>query len=92
MFEHRHDCSSSDLKADLGKRKLSARFVPHFLTPEQREARVTSCQYIIAVADADKKIKIKNIAGDETWYLPTTPKQNDRVVNNLVRNSLGRSN
>jgi hypothetical protein len=41
------------LKEDLGKRKLCARCVPHSLTPEQREARVTSCQDIIAMADAD---------------------------------------
>jgi len=32
------------LKEDLGKRKLCAGFVPHSLTPEQREDRVTSCQ------------------------------------------------
>jgi len=42
------------LKEDLGKRKLGARFVPHCLTPEQREDRVTSCQDIIAMVDADK--------------------------------------
>jgi len=42
------------LKEDLGKRKLCARFVPHSLTPEQREDRATSCQDIIAMADADK--------------------------------------
>jgi len=42
------------LKEDLGKRKLCAGFVPHALTPEQREGRVTSCQDIIAMADADK--------------------------------------
>jgi hypothetical protein len=42
------------LKEDLGKRKLSARFVSHCLTPEQREDRVTSCQDIVAMADADK--------------------------------------
>jgi len=41
-------------KEDLGKRKLCARFVPHCLTPEQREDRVTSCQDIVAMADADK--------------------------------------
>jgi len=41
------------LKEDLGKRKLCARFVPHFLTPERREDRVTSCPDIIAMADAD---------------------------------------
>jgi len=42
------------LKEDLGKRKLCARFVPHSLTPEQEEDRVTSCQDIIAMADVDK--------------------------------------
>jgi hypothetical protein len=42
------------LKEDLGKRKLCAHFVPHSLTPEQREDRVTSCQDIIAMADLDK--------------------------------------
>jgi exoribonuclease II len=41
------------LKEDLGKRNLCAHFVPHSLTPEQREDRVTSCQDIIAMADAD---------------------------------------
>ena len=41
-------------KEDLGKRKLCARFVPHSLTPEQREERVTSFQDIIAMAEADK--------------------------------------
>ena len=45
------------LKEDLGKRKFSASFVPHSLTPEQREDRVTSCQDIIAIADADKGYK-----------------------------------
>jgi len=42
------------MKEGLGKRKLCARFVPHSLTSEQREDRVTSCQDIIAMADADK--------------------------------------
>jgi hypothetical protein len=42
------------LKEDLEKRKLCARFVLHSLTPEQKEVRVTSCQDLIAKADADK--------------------------------------
>jgi len=54
------------LKEDLGKRKLCARFVPHSLTPEQREDRVTSCRDIIAMADADN-IFNNIITGDETW-------------------------
>jgi len=42
------------LKEDLGKRKLCAHFVQHSLKPEQREDQVTSCQDIMAMADADK--------------------------------------
>jgi hypothetical protein len=48
------------LKEDLGNRKLCARFVPHSLTPVQREDRVTSCQVIIEMADADKIIFKQN--------------------------------
>jgi hypothetical protein len=49
------------LKEDLGKRKLCACFVPHYLTPEQREDRVTSGQDIIAMADGDKFFLNKSI-------------------------------
>jgi len=34
--------------------KFCARFVPHALTSEQREDRVTSRQDIIVMADAEK--------------------------------------
>jgi hypothetical protein len=51
----------------LGKKNLSAHFVPHSLTPEQREVRVTSCQDIIAMADAGNFFLNKIIMGDETW-------------------------
>jgi hypothetical protein len=66
------------LNEDLGKRKLCARFVPHSLTPEQREDRVTPCQDIIAMADADNNFFTKIIKGDETWcfaYDPETKRQ-----------------
>jgi len=71
------------LKEDLGKRKLCARFVSHSLTPEQREDRVTSCQDIIAMADADKNFFNKIIKGDEIWcfaYDPETKRQNSEWV------------
>jgi hypothetical protein len=54
------------LKEDLGKRKLCVRFFPQSLTPEQRVDRVTSCQDIIAMADADKNFFNKIITEDET--------------------------
>ena len=79
------------LKEDLGKRKLCARFVPHCLTPDQREDRVTFHQDIIATADADKNFN-KIITGDETWYFAYVPTQSDRVLNGLVRHPLGQRN
>jgi len=45
------------LREYLGKRKLCASCVPLFLTPEQREDRVTSCQDIIVKGEADKNFK-----------------------------------
>jgi len=58
------------MKEDLVKRNLCAHFVPHSLTPEQREVRVTSCQYIIAMADVDKK---KKITRDDIWNFAHDP-------------------
>jgi hypothetical protein len=66
------------VKEDLGKGKLCARFVPHSVTPEQREDRVTTCHDIIAMANADKHFFNKVIAGDGTWcfaYGPETKRQ-----------------
>jgi len=70
------------LKEDLGKRTLCAHFVLHFLTPEQREDRVTFCQDIV-MADADKSIFNKIITGDETWCFacdPETKRQSSEWV------------
>jgi hypothetical protein len=71
------------LKEDLGKRKLCARFVPHSLTPEQREDQVTSCQDIIAMADADNIFFNTIITGVETWcfsYDSDTKRQSSEWV------------
>jgi hypothetical protein len=43
------------------------------LTPEQREDRVTTCQDIIAMANADKNFFNKIITGDETWCFAYDP-------------------
>ena len=62
---------------------MCARFVPHSLTPEQREDRLTSCQDIIAMADVDKSFFNKITTGDETWcfaYDPETNRQSSEWV------------
>ena len=61
------------LREYLGKRKLCACFVPHSLTPEQREDWVTSCQDIITRADADKHFFNITITGDDTWCFACDP-------------------
>jgi hypothetical protein len=55
------------------------------LTPEQGEDQITSCQDIIAMADADKNFLTKLLREIRRGVLPMTPKQKDRVLNELVR-------
>jgi len=80
------------LKKDSGKRKLCARFVTYSLTPEQGEDRVTFCQDIIAMADADKFFLTKLLREMRPGVLPITPKESDTVLNGLVRHPLDRRN
>jgi hypothetical protein len=80
------------LKEDLGKKKLCACFVPHCLTPEQSEARVTSSQDIIAIAMQTKMFLTKLLREMRPGVSPMTPKQSNRVLNGLVRHPLGRRN
>ena len=61
------------LKEYLGNSKLCASFVPHSLTPEQRVDRVTSCQDIITMADADKIFFNEVITGEDTWCFAYDP-------------------
>ena len=38
---------------DLRKQKICSCFVPHSLTPEQKDRRTAACRYLIATADSD---------------------------------------
>jgi len=58
---------------------LGARSVPHCLTPEQRENRVTSCEDIIAMGEADKTFFNKIIKGDETWCFACDPETKRQI-------------
>jgi hypothetical protein len=64
-------------------------FVPHSLTPEQREDRDPSCQVIIAVADTDNILN-NIISGDQTWCFTYDPEKSDRVRNRVVRHPVSR--
>jgi hypothetical protein len=80
------------LKEGSRKRKLCARFVPHSLTPEQREDGATSGQDIIAMADENTKFFNKILPEIRPGVMPVTPKQNVIVLNGLVKYPLGRRN
>jgi len=63
---------------DLRKRKICSRFLPHSLTPEQKDRRIATCRDLIATADSDPDFFKKIVTGDETWYFvydPTTKPQ-----------------
>ena len=63
---------------DLRKRKICSRFVPHSLTPEQKDQRIAACWDLIATADRDPDFFKKIVTGDKTWrfaYDPTTKRQ-----------------
>lgn len=57
----------------LDKRELYAKFVPHFLTPEQKEQRVTASQNFIKLADLDPNFLNNIIAGSESWCFAYDP-------------------
>ena len=68
---------------DLQKPKICLCFVPHSLTPEQKERRITACRDLIATVDSDPDFFKKIVTGDKTWcfaYDPTTKCQSTAWV------------
>ena len=68
---------------DLRKRKICSRFVPHSLTPEQKDRRIAACRDLITTADSDPHFFKKIVTGDETWcsaYGPTAKRQSTAWV------------
>jgi len=58
---------------DLRKRKICSRFVPHSLTPEQKDRRIAACRDVIATADSGPDFFKKIVTGDETWCFAYDP-------------------
>ena len=54
------------LREDLKKRKLCSRFVPHALTREHTDERVSACQDLLNMINGDKNFLDKVITGDES--------------------------
>jgi len=63
---------------DVRERKICSSFVPHSLTPEQKDRRISACRDLIAAADSDPDFFKKIVTGDGTWcfaYYPTAKRQ-----------------
>ncbi|UYV76155.1 hypothetical protein LAZ67_13002887 [Cordylochernes scorpioides] len=63
---------------DLKLKKTPAKFIPRFLTNEQKLCRLATCEDIMEMTRTDPEWKDKIITGDETWvygYDPETKPQ-----------------
>ena len=74
------DISSSSvlriLKHKLGYTKVCARWVPHFLTEENKGCRVTFAQRLLKIYDGCDQKRLDEIeTGDETWVYFFEPKR-----------------
>ncbi|XKL67568.1 hypothetical protein PGB90_003059 [Kerria lacca] len=66
------------LKEKMNRRKVCSRFVPHFLTPEQKETRTKCCQDFIETCDTTPDFLTSIVTGEETWcfqYHSSTKRQ-----------------
>lgn len=55
------------LHESLNLKKVSSRWVPHFLTPENRQERVKACQENLALIEKGTLRLCNILTGDETW-------------------------
>ncbi|UYV70801.1 hypothetical protein LAZ67_8000674 [Cordylochernes scorpioides] len=63
---------------DLKLKKTPAKFIPRFLTNEQKLCRLATCEDTLEMTRTDPEWKDKIITGDETWvygYNPETKRQ-----------------
>lgn len=66
------------IREDLKLRKTPAKFIPRFLTIDQKQCRLDTCENMLEMATNDPEWKDKIITGDETWvygYDPETKRQ-----------------
>src|SRR5215469_16928823 len=69
------------LTADLGLRRVSAKFVPKLLTMEQKQLRLEIAQDMLDCVESDSNFLNTVITGDESWvygYDPETKAQSSQ--------------
>ena len=73
---------SYNSQRDLKKRRISARWIPHLVTKEQRLARVRIAKHFLKQFPKYNNRSFANIiTGDETWVLFYEPKRNNTEQN-----------
>ncbi|UYV70332.1 hypothetical protein LAZ67_7002551 [Cordylochernes scorpioides] len=84
LLELEHDTGISKttigriVTKDLKLKKTPAKFIPRFLTNEQKLCRLATCENMLEMTRTDPEWKDKIITGDETWvygYDPETKRQ-----------------
>jgi hypothetical protein len=58
---------------DLRKRKICTKFVPHSLTDEEKQRRLTSCQDFIQTCQDNPSFLDCIVIGDELWVFQNDP-------------------
>ncbi len=61
------------LTEDLGKGKVCARFVPHFLTEDQKAQRIAASNCLIEMAGSDEVYLDLIVMSDESWCYEYDP-------------------
>jgi len=72
------------LTEELGMHRVAAKFVPRFLTADQKQQRVNFCTELRQLASDDETFLSRVIIGDESWvygYDPDTKRQSSQWKN-----------
>lgn len=67
------------LTQDLQMKKLLSKWVPHFLTDEQREHRVLACKNNLQLLSQQNSLLNRTLAIDETWVSLYMQPQRDQI-------------
>jgi len=68
------------MTADLGLRRVSAKFVPKLLTMEQKQLRLEIAQDILDYVESDSNFLNTVITGDESWVYGYDPTNKGAVL------------
>ncbi|UYV76060.1 hypothetical protein LAZ67_13002356, partial [Cordylochernes scorpioides] len=70
---------------DLKLKKTPAKFIPRFLTNEQKLCRLATCEDMMEMTRTDPEWKDKIITGDETWVYGYDPETKPQLPSGEVR-------